>query len=115
MPLPAVTWNNFRNKLLAASYQNMGISVIPNVSWSREWSYQFCFEGLPHKSVISINSTGIGKDKFSKAMWIKGYEKAIEILEPIHIIRYGAAQDGEMKGISTYYQNDNFKSSNHGR
>lgn len=115
MTMPEVMWNIYRNKLLAAWLQKNGIPVIPNVSWSREWSYTFCFEGFPKHSVIAINSTGIGKDAFSKDMWIKGYEKAIETLEPIQIVRYGAKLGGELESISIYYPNDNFKSANHGR
>lgn len=115
MTMPEVMWNNYRNKLLAAWMQRNDIAVIPNVSWSREWSYDFCFEGMPKHSIIAINSTGIGKDAFSKDMWIKGYRKAIEVLEPIRIVRYGAMQDGELESISTYYVNDNRKGGSDGR
>lgn len=115
MTMPEVMWNTHRNKLLAAWMQQNGIPVIPNVSWSRDWSYDFCFEGLPKHSIIAINSTGIGKDTFSKSMWIKGYEKVIETLEPIQIVRYGARQEGELETISNYYVNNNRKGENDGR
>lgn len=107
--------DSYRNKLLAAWLQKNGIAVIPNVSWSRDWSYDFCFEGFPKHSTIAINSTGIGKDSFSKSLWINGYKKAIEILEPIQILRYGAKQEGELEDISIYYINDNRKGGTYGR
>lgn len=110
-----VMWNSFRNKLLAAWFQQQGVRVIPNVSWSRSWSYDFCFDGFPKHSVIAINSTGIGKDPFSIQLWLEGYRRALEVLEPIAIIRYGVKIVGECKDISIYYPNDNYKSACYGR
>ncbi len=115
MTKPEVVWNSYRNKLLAAWLQEKGVTVIPNVSWSRPWSYDFCFDGFPKHSVIAINSTGVRKNSFSSDLWIQGYEKAIEILEPIKIVRYGAKQDGENESISVYFPNDNYKSACYGR
>lgn len=115
MTMPMVQYNSYRNKLLASWWQKSGIPVIPNVSWSREWSYDFCFEGFPKNSVIAINSTGTGRDKFSKSLWMKGYEQAIKTLQPSHIIRYGVKHPGEWEEISTYFINDNTKFANNGR
>lgn len=115
MVIPEVMWNSYRNKIVTAYWQRNGISVIPNVSWSREWSYDFCFEGYPQHSVIAINSTGIRNDPRSTALWASGYRKAVECLKPIHIIRYGARQECEDSSISTYFVNDNKKEVGHGR
>ena len=115
MTISEVMWNSFRNKLLAAWYQKQGVIVIPNVSWSRPWSYGFCFDGFPKNSIIAINSTGIGNDSFSIKLWIEGYQRALEVLEPVKIIRYGAKIDGENEAISIYFPNDNYKSASYGR
>ncbi len=115
MLLPEVMWNSFRNKLICAWWQKHGVTVIPNVSWSREWSYDFALEGYPKESVISINSTGIGTDQKSKSLWLRGYERVLEELNPIHILRYGAPLDGEDKSISTFYRNDNYNGATYGR
>ena len=115
MTMPEVMWNSFRNKLIAAWFQKQGIIVIPNVSWSRSWSFDFCFDGFPKNSIIAINSTGLGKDPFSYKLWIEGYQKALEVLNPLKIVRYGAKIDGENEAISFYYPNDNYKSVYYGR
>lgn len=115
MLLPEVMWNTFRNKLLCAWWQRHGVNVIPNVSWGKEWSHDFVLEGYPKNSIISINSTGIGTDRTAKALWMKGYQRVLEELHPIHILRYGAMQEGEDVSISTFYKNDNFNSVCHGR
>lgn len=115
MLLPEVMWNTFRNKLLCSWWQKHGVKVIPNVSWSKPWSYDFVFEGYPKNSVISINSTGIGKDQQAKLLWLQGYEQVLKRLEPVHILRYGAMQNGEDTSISTYYKNDNLNGVAYGR
>lgn len=114
MPLPEVVWNSYRNKLLAYYLQQQGLNVIPNVSWSRENTLAICLDGWPKDSIIAINSTGIGKDSFSKYVFKKGYEKVLETLCPKKIIRYGAKQDCEIAEISVYFPNDNLKAANNG-
>lgn len=106
-PEPLVSINSFYNKLFCACWQKEGLSVIPNVSWAKKESYDICFDGYPQNSVIAINSTGCVRDKRSKALWYSGYEEVMKRLNPKHIIRYGAKQDGEMESISTYFSNDN--------
>lgn len=115
MPLPYVMSNSFTNKLIGAWLQKQGIPVIPNVSWSRKWSYDFCFEGFPKNSIIAVNSTGIGNDSRAKAEWIAGYRQMLKVLQPTLILRYGAKQEGERDSISIYYENDNYKAINYGR
>lgn len=109
MPLEDKRHNIFNIKKITAWWQYNGINVIPNVVWCSGIDYEYCFDGLPHNSVIAINSTGIGKDERSKQVWIEGYNKAVEILKPMSIIRYGARQDGEDESISVYFCNENRK------
>ena len=35
-----------------------GISVINNVRWGTEESYDYCFEGIPHDSIVAIGTVG---------------------------------------------------------
>jgi hypothetical protein len=107
MPLEEKRYNIFNIKRITAWWQYNGINVIPNVVWCSGVDYEYCFDGLPKHSVVAINSTGVGKDERSKQVWIEGYKKAIEVLLPKLIIRYGAKQDGEMESISIYFPNDN--------
>ena len=109
MPMKEKEYIIFLNKKITAWMQHNGINVIPNVIWCENMDYEYCFDGLPKHSIIAINSTGVGHDQRSKKGWIVGYKKAIETLQPTHIIRYGAKQDGELEAISTYFENDNKK------
>lgn len=114
MLFPQKAWNIFRNKLIVAWWQQSGITVIPNVSWIN-CNYECSFDGWPKHSVIAVNSTGVGFNKRSKAMWIDGYRTMLEVLKPNHILRYGAKQPGENESISTYYPNDNLIIARYGR
>jgi len=100
-------WNSFRNKLMSAFYQYHDIPLIPAPSWGDLPNIDIYMEGWPRDSVIAINSTGVGKDKRCQHIWLEGYYAMLEILNPRHILRYGAFIDGERKEISTYYPNNN--------
>ena len=100
-------WNSFRNKLMTAFFQHNGLNAIPAPSWGDLPNIELYMEGWPKESIIAINSTGIGLDKRCRYIWLEGYNAMLDILRPIHIIRYGAYIEGERKEMSTYYPNNN--------
>lgn len=69
MPLPIKIGVSFYNKLITAFWQRKGLTVIPNICWCDESSYDYCFAGYPKNSVIAINSTGIGSNKRAQYLW----------------------------------------------
>lgn len=90
LPTPLNIYNCWRNKVLMAFYQSQGIEVIPNVSWSDEISYSWCFDGLPVNSVIAISTNGCIRDKTALKLFLKGYEEMKNRLKPLKIIIVGA-------------------------
>lgn len=82
-------YNNYRRQWCGAYWQEYGINVIPTVRWSDESSYDWCFDGIPRHSLICISTVGGYKEKNVREMWLKGYHKALEVLEPTHILFYG--------------------------
>jgi hypothetical protein len=100
-------WNSFRNKLMTAVFQRNGLNAIPAPSWGDLQNIELYMEGWPKASIIAINSTGVGLDKRCRYIWLEGYHAVLDILKPIHIIRYGAYIEGERKEMSTYYPNNN--------
>lgn len=82
-------FNCWRNKVLTAFYQMNGLKVIPNVSWSDEDSYKWCFEGLPTNSIVAVSSNGCIRDKTAKDLFIKGYNEMKRRLSPIKVIFVG--------------------------
>lgn len=109
-------WNSFRNKFLSALWQRFGIDVIPAPSWGNNIAdIDYYMEGWPKYSLIAINSTGVGRDKHSRHLYLDGYNAMLDILRPVHILRYGEYIEGENAGISTFYANDARREVNNGR
>lgn len=101
-------WNDFRNKLLTAYYQRWNVTMISSPSWSDDiHNIDRYMEGWPHHSMIAINSTGVCRDKRARHIWLDGYFAMLDILQPLHILRYGGYIEGERRDISTYYTNNN--------
>lgn len=107
--------HSFWNKAIAAYWQELGINIIYNVSWSCPESYDYAFAGLPKGCVIAINCTGIIGCSASKYLWQKGYNEAIARLEPSLIIRYGDKMSNERDDISVYFDNTNLINLRNGR
>lgn len=115
MPSPMRFYHCFLNRAFAAYWNNNGINVIPNVTWSTPDSYDYSFTGIEKNGIIAINCTGVKKAGYSKYLWLQGYKEAVKRLEPRHIIRYGEKMPGEYEEISTYFENENYKLLNNGR
>lgn len=81
--------STYMNRALAFFYAKKGIPVIPNVRWTNEKSYEFCFLGIPKGYIVSISTHGCCKTKEQKVNYKNGLRKMIEILEPSDIIVYG--------------------------
>lgn len=83
-------YNCWRNKVLMAFWQAQGIEVIPNVSWSDEASYEWCFDGLPTNSVLAVSTNGVFKDKVAKQLFIAGFREMKRRLTPIKVVVVGS-------------------------
>lgn len=101
--------NSWWNNAFGAYWQSIGINVIPNVSWSRPDSYEYAFLGIPQNSTIAINCTAIKGNPMSRYFWMKGYEAALNTLNPHLIIRYGDRMPNEDETRSIYFENENLK------
>lgn len=98
-------YNNWRNKVLMSYWQKQGIKVIPNIQWSDEKSFEYCFEGIEKHSLVAVSSTGChGK---AKEDFLKGYKKMCEILQPTKIIFVGNLHE-ELKEDERIIQVDSF-------
>ena len=100
---------------MSAFFQRNNINLIPAPSWGDIENIELYMEGWPKGSLLAINSTGIGRDKRCQHIWLEGYHAMLAILNPIHILRYGAYIEGERKEISTFFQNNNKPGYNYGR
>lgn len=106
MPIAMKIWNIYRSRLIGQYYQSCGIKVIPTISWAEEETFEFCFDGIPKGSIVSISTIGVKRDKDALEIWKKGMDAMIEHIKPSTILLYGGKLDynyGDIKVI--YYDN----------
>lgn len=105
MPMAMRIYNHYRKHWLAAYWQMNGIKVIPTICWSTQESYEWCFDGEPTNSIISISSIGTQNNKQAKELFEQGCREAIKRLNPTQILWYGKCPeefDWNITRIKTY-------------
>lgn len=90
MPEPMQRWNIYRQRAISYYWQLNGVDVVPVVSWAKPDSYDFCFDGLPKHSTIAASTVGVMRDKEALEFWKLGMREALERLEPLRVLLYGA-------------------------
>lgn len=82
-------YNHYRKHWLGAFWELNGIEIIPTICWSDESSFDWCFDGEPVGTTVAVSSIGTQNNKAARDMFLKGYNKMLEILQPHTIIFYG--------------------------
>lgn len=97
--------NTYFNRAVGFYLQKQGIPVIPNIRWSDEKSFEYCFLGVPKHTIVSISTHGCMRSTRDKELWRTGIEEMIRVLEPSDILVHGYMPD-EM--FSRFYGFANF-------
>ena len=82
-------YNHYRKHWVARYWQTFGIRVIPTICWSDEKSFEWCFEGEPHNSIVIVSTVGTQNDKVASKLFMKGYEAMHKALSPSKVLVYG--------------------------
>ena len=93
MPIAMKIWNVFRSRLIGQMCQDAGLTVIPTVSWAERETFDFCFDGLPEKSVLSISTIGVKNSPEAMAIWRDGVAELLQRKQPKTLLVYGGAVD----------------------
>lgn len=93
MPMSMKIWNTFRSRLIGQIMQDAGMTVIPTVSWAEKATFDFCFDGLPSNSVLSISTVGVKQDKNAFEIWKAGTTELLKRKCPHTLLVYGGAVD----------------------
>jgi hypothetical protein len=88
-PLALQIFNTYRSRVLTHWLKCNGVCVIPNVRWSTEYTYQFCFDGLRQKDIVFVGSHGCSKRSGDKHLFEKGLKEMIKRIDPAVICIYG--------------------------
>lgn len=106
MPMAMQIWNIYRSRLIGQMMQDLGLSVIPTVSWSTPESFDFCFDGLPTNGTLAISTIGIKRNDDQYNIWKNGVDEMIKRLSPKNILVYGGKVDYNYKNINVVYYNN---------
>lgn len=81
--------NTYFNRAVGFYLQKNGIPVIPNIRWSDENSFDFCFLGVPLHSIVSVSTHGCIHSKNEKNFFILGLETMLKLIKPSAVIVHG--------------------------
>ena len=85
--------NTYFNRAVGYFLQRNGIPVIPNIRWSDESSFDYCFLGVPKNSIVSVSTHGCIRSKEQKRLFKLGLREMIKVLEPTDILVHGHMPD----------------------
>lgn len=54
MPKALQIYSVFKNRWCGAYWQNLGLRVIPTISWGAESSFDFCFDGVEEGATVAV-------------------------------------------------------------
>lgn len=103
MPISMKIWNVFRSRLIGQMCQDAGLTVIPTVSWAEEATFEFCFDGLPERSVLSVSTIGVKQSSEAMQIWKSGMDELIRQKKPRALLVYGGEVEYDYGDIKVYY------------
>ncbi len=89
-PMAEQIWNVYRSRALARMWQDVGVSVAPNLSWSTKASYEFCFEGIPQACPVAFCQARTIRATERDA-FMDGLGEAVNRISPRAVVLYGNA------------------------
>ena len=91
-PIPIKLYQTYRMRAFGYWMYKNDIPVINNVRWGSEESYNYCFDGIPKNSIVSIGTCGGSPQSIeNRTRFNNGFEKMISVLSPHTILVYGSS------------------------
>jgi hypothetical protein len=82
-------YNTFRSRWIARYFQDAGITIIPDINWADESSFEFCLLGIPYSPpAIAVQLQTVKLDSEVERA-VSGLKIAVERLQPGSILVYG--------------------------
>ena len=92
-PKAVQIFNHYRKHWCAVYWQSEGLNVIPTISWSDPESYDWCFDGEPKRSVVSISTIGIMRSANARRLFALGFEAMMKRIKPTQVLCFGYSFD----------------------
>ena len=85
--------NTYMNRAVGFYLQKHGIPVIPNIRWSDERSFEYCFLGVPKRSLVSVSTHGCITSKEERQMFKIGLSAMLDKIQPRAVLVHGYMPD----------------------
>jgi len=89
IPRATQIWNTYRSRWCGAYWQAHGVKVIPTVGWGAPDTYDFCFDGIPQGTVVSVSDVGMKNNELDKELFRLGMREMVDRINPLRILAYG--------------------------
>lgn len=87
---PQQLFQVFRNRMLTRYWQKMyDLQIIFSISWGLPPTYEFCFDGIPPNSVVSVKCAFHEKNVKIVNWWLDGFFTMCDVLQPSQIVVCG--------------------------
>ncbi len=93
--------NTYMNRAVGFYLQKQGIPVIPNVRWSDESSFDYCFLGIPSNTMVSVSTYGCIRTERQKSMFKTGMRAMLDTLHPPITLVHGYMPNEVFDGFRT--------------
>ncbi len=91
-PDPLKRYNTYRMRAFGYWCYTKGISVINNVRWGTSETWEYCFDGIEHNSVVCIGNVASGLREIENRYDYKiGFQKMLNTIKPCTIIILGSS------------------------
>ncbi len=81
--------NTYFNRAVGFYLQKNGIPVIPNIRWSDESSFSYCFLGVPKRTIVCVSTHGCIRSAEQRRMFRHGIGAMLEALQPTAVLVHG--------------------------
>ena len=82
-------FNHYRTQWCGAYWQDHGINVIPTIGWVGRGDDSFVWDGIPRNALVCISTVGSFSKKEYRDLWLDGYHRALDVLQPKKVLFYG--------------------------
>ncbi len=81
--------NTYFNRAVGFFFQNQGIPVIPNIRWSDESSFEYCFLGVPKGMTVCVSTHGCIRSKEQQRLFRTGLTAMLDAISPKEVLVHG--------------------------
>lgn len=99
--------NTYMNRAVGFFLQKNGIPVIPNIRWSDESSFEYCFLGVHPGTMVCVSPHGCLDNPKLRRMFSIGLEAMLDVLHPPVVLVHGAMPDdvfGQFVGQAEFFR-----------